>query len=83
MREYMAVLRKMAATCNFGSFLNSALRNQFTCGLIDEKTRERLLEIKDLTLEKALQIAQSCEARKGNDLHLNVNAVNEKGNTVK
>lgn len=69
-REYMAVLRKMAATCNFGCFLETALRNQFTCGLRDDRIREKIMETKELTLERALNIAQSMEARKTHEMQV-------------
>ncbi|CAG9789614.1 unnamed protein product [Diatraea saccharalis] len=60
-RDYVANLRKMAATCNFGQFLNTALRNQFTCGVRDRRVRDRLLEQKNLSLDRAIQIEVSME----------------------
>ena len=32
-------LREMAATCNFGTFLESALRDRYVCGVRDESIR--------------------------------------------
>lgn len=61
-RDYLANLRRMASTCNFGSFLNTALRNQLTCGLKEKRIRDRLLEEKNLTLERAIEIAISLES---------------------
>ncbi|KAL4717527.1 hypothetical protein ACJJTC_000676 [Scirpophaga incertulas] len=63
-RDYLAALRKLAATCNFGAFLNTALRNQFTCGLLDHKVQDKLLESRALTLDRAVEIALSSEARR-------------------
>ena len=31
--EYVAELRRLAKTCNFGTYLNTALRDQLVCGL--------------------------------------------------
>ena len=33
--EYMATLRKMAKECNFGGYLDTALRDQLVCGMKD------------------------------------------------
>lgn len=52
----------MAATCNFGNFLSMALRNQFVCGLANDKIKNRLLETSQLTMERATEIALSMEA---------------------
>ena len=35
--DFMAELRRLAKTCNFGQYLETALRDQFVCGLQDEK----------------------------------------------
>lgn len=51
--EYVVVLRRMAATCNFGEYMEKALRNQFVFGLRNQLIQSRLLEQKDLTLNKA------------------------------
>ena len=58
--EYVAELRKLAAPCDFGAYLNDALRDRFVCGLCS--TQKRLLSEADLTLTKAISIAQSMEA---------------------
>ncbi|XP_049887357.1 uncharacterized protein LOC126381865 [Pectinophora gossypiella] len=60
-KEYMAVLRRMAAGCNFGSFLETALRNQLVCGLSSQKIKDRLLETRDLKLQTAFDIAVGME----------------------
>lgn len=61
-RDFITASRKMAATCNFGSFLPTALRNQFTCGIKANKIKDRLLEIKGLTLDRAVELAQGMES---------------------
>lgn len=59
--EYLIALRKLAITCNFGDYLNTALRNQFVFGLKDRAIQSRLLEVRNLNLERAREIAVSME----------------------
>ncbi|XP_053698835.1 uncharacterized protein K02A2.6-like [Sabethes cyaneus] len=59
--EYLIALRKLAITCNFGGYLNTALRNQLVFGLKNGKIQSRLLEVRNLTLERAREIAVSME----------------------
>ena len=60
--EYCAALRKHASTCEFGTFLDEALRDRLVCGMRDVATQRRLLAESKLTLTKALEIAQGMEA---------------------
>ncbi len=62
MADYMAELRRLATTCEFGTFLDEALREKFVCGLFKESVHRRLLAEADLTLQKALELAQGMEA---------------------
>ncbi|CAB3228715.1 unnamed protein product [Arctia plantaginis] len=79
-KEYMAVLRRMAAGCNFGSFLETALRNQLVCGLTSQKIKDRLLETRNLNLQTAFDIAigmevsqvESCKTREVNIVQMNM-----------
>ena len=50
----MTELRQLARMCNFGQYLETALRDQFVCGLRDEKCQRELLSIQDLTAEIAI-----------------------------
>ena len=59
--DFMAKLRRLAKTCNFGQYLETALRDQFVCGLRDEKCQQELLGIQDLTAAIALQKATAAE----------------------
>ena len=59
--EYVAELRRLAATCEFGEFLDDALRDRFVCGLWSEATRRRLLPEAKLTFARAVELAQCLE----------------------
>ena len=68
--EYEAELRRLAANCKFGDHLTQAIRDCLVCGLRSEGTQKRLLAEADLTLAKALEIAQSMEAANRNTQRL-------------
>jgi len=59
--QYVAVIKKLAETCNFGDFLNTALRDKFVCDLLNEPIQKRLLTEAELTFAKALNISCSME----------------------
>ncbi len=61
--EYVAELRRLAATCKFGDFLEDALRDRLVCGLRSESARRRLLADADgeISLSKAIDQAQKNE----------------------
>nr|XP_029720499.1 uncharacterized protein LOC115262237 [Aedes albopictus] len=69
--DYLIALRKLAITCNFGNYLNTALRNQFVFGIRDRGIQARLLEVRNLTLDRAREIAVSMEAsaKGGQEIH--------------
>ena len=62
LNRYLADLRKISEHCEFGQFLEDAIRDRFVCGVIDSSIRKQLLTEADLTLEKATSIAFSLEA---------------------
>ena len=62
MSNYLAELRRLASTCEFKTFLEEALVDKFVCGLRKDNIQRRLLAEADLTLAKALQLAQEMEA---------------------
>lgn len=59
--DFLKELRRLSAHCNFGEYLDTALRNQFVFGLKTPALRSRLLEKKGLTLEKAIETAKAME----------------------
>ena len=69
--NFVATLRQLAKTCNFGEYLNTALRDQFVCGLINRHCQCELLSTQDLTLQTAIQKATAVEAatRESREIH--------------
>jgi hypothetical protein len=61
--EYVLALKKTVHSlfhCHFaGEFLNRALRDRFVCGLKNVKIQNKLLNIENITFDKACQI--NCE----------------------
>ncbi|XP_061500449.1 uncharacterized protein LOC133391305, partial [Anopheles gambiae] len=60
--DYIIELKAAAQTCDFGSFLSDALRDQFVAGVYDLELRKRLLKKEDLKFVRACEIARSWEA---------------------
>ena len=60
--EYVAELRRLATHCEFGAFLQDALRDRLVCGLRSIAAQKNLLSEENLSLEKAIRVAQSLEA---------------------
>ncbi|XP_031353843.1 uncharacterized protein LOC116178478 [Photinus pyralis] len=60
-QDFLTSLQKLATKCNYGTYLKKALRNQFVFGLRNQAIQSRLLEHKDLTVEKAVEVAKSME----------------------
>ena len=59
--HFLTALRKLAATCEFGTFKDEMLRNRMVTGLQDHGHRERLLRESTLTLQKAIDICRTNE----------------------
>ncbi|CAB4030743.1 Transposon Tf2-9 poly, partial [Paramuricea clavata] len=64
--EYVVALKKLSIHCNFGEFLNRALRDRFVCGLNNVKIQNKLLTTENITFDKACQIAKSMEMAERN-----------------
>ena len=61
MADFVAELRALAEFCNYGETLNDMLRDCIVCGVRDERIQRCLFAEGNLTLQKALDIAQSME----------------------
>lgn len=59
--QFLAELRKLAATCQFGAFEDEMLRDHIVTGLQDHGHREQLLPDTTLTLQKAIDICHTNE----------------------
>ena len=60
--EFVAELRRLSSNCDFGNYLEEALRDCFVCGLHSEATQKQLLTETDLTLARTVDIVKSMEA---------------------
>ena len=60
--DYITELRRLSEHCGFAAELNTYLRDRFVCGLNSEGIQQKLLTVKDLTLDKALNTARSFES---------------------
>ncbi|XP_041473613.1 uncharacterized protein K02A2.6-like [Lytechinus variegatus] len=58
---YVAELRQLAKHCDFGEYLEQALRDRFVCGLKQESIQRKLLAEARLTLQKAVETAVAME----------------------
>lgn len=61
-KTFLADLRFRAKDCDFGAFLNRALRDAFVIGLRDSRVQAKLFTVKNLSLDNAVTIAQGMES---------------------
>ena len=59
--DFIAALRTSALKCEFAAFLEEAIRDKLVCGTSNSRIRKRLLVERDLTLKKAIEIANALE----------------------
>ena len=59
--EFVADLRRLSIRCEFGEFLDQALRDRFVCGVRSEALQKKLLTEADLTMTRAQEIGQGME----------------------
>ncbi|XP_057369629.1 uncharacterized protein K02A2.6-like [Daphnia carinata] len=60
--QFLAALRHLSRTCEFGPFLDDALRDRFVCGLQNESTKQKLISTDRLTSATALTTAVADES---------------------
>lgn len=59
--QYVAALRELAATCEFGTMEDEIIRNQLVEKINSARIRERLLLEVSLDLKKAVTVARQIE----------------------
>ena len=57
MTEFVAGLRRLSEHCQFGTTLEDMLRDRLVCGINDDRIQRRLLAERELSFEKAVEIA--------------------------
>ncbi|XP_037501390.1 uncharacterized protein K02A2.6-like [Rhipicephalus sanguineus] len=60
-RDFIAELRRLAESCNFGSMMDRMLRDRIVCGIRDDDARRSLLTRATLTLKEAEDFARASE----------------------
>ena len=64
--EYVAELRRLVTHCQFGNYLDEALRDRLVCGIRNTGIQKQLLSEAELTLKKAIELSQAFEAAEMN-----------------
>lgn len=59
--EFVADLRRLVKTCNFGTLQNRLLRDQIVLGVKDETLRSKLLEVRKLSLDGCIDMCRAHE----------------------
>ena len=59
---FTSELRRLSEHCNFGNTLDDMLRDRIVCGISDARLQRRLLAEPELTLKRALELAQAQES---------------------
>ena len=60
-QDYVAALRELAVTCNFGAMRDEMIRDQLVKKTTSDKIREKLFMEENLTLARAIQVATRIE----------------------
>ncbi|XP_076052771.1 uncharacterized protein LOC143032187 [Oratosquilla oratoria] len=60
-KDFVAALKALAHTCEFGTTLSQMLRDRFVMGLASDKIQQVLLTESELTFEKAVSMATARE----------------------
>ena len=60
--RHVTNLKTKARSCEFDALKDSLIQDRIMCGIHSDKTRSRLLQEVDLTLERAIDICRANEA---------------------
>ena len=67
---FVSELRRLSEHCNYGQTLDEMLRDRVVCGIADGRLQRRLLAEPELTLKKAVELAQAQETADQGAQHL-------------
>ena len=67
---YVTVLREVAQHCDYKDMLSDILSDRLVCGMKHKGITNRLLNERNLTYEKAMELAQSMESAEKDTRHL-------------
>ena len=67
---FVAGLRRLSEHCQFGTTLEDMLRDRLVCGISDDRIQRRLLAERELSFEKAVEIATATEMASKNLIDL-------------
>ena len=70
---FLGDVRRLARSCQFEGVKESMIRDRIVVGIRNENTRHKLLQIRDLTLAKAIDVCKASEAA-GKQLKVMTNA---------
>ena len=59
---FLGEIRRLARSCDFAAVEESMIRDRIVVGIHDDATRHKLLQVRDLTLAKAIDICKASEA---------------------
>ncbi|HSN23082.1 MAG TPA: hypothetical protein VLS45_02740 [Methylomicrobium sp.] len=59
---FLGEIRRLARSCEFAAVEESMIRDRIVVGIHDDATRHKLLQVRDLTLAKAIDICKASEA---------------------
>ena len=76
-RDFLARLKKLAETCEFGGYREEAIRDRFVCGLKERTIQRNLLAVADLTLQSAVEKACAAELTEKETIALHEGGVEE------
>ena len=57
-QSYVADLRILASTCEYGQLNDEFIRDRIVCGIFSDRVRKQLLKERDLNLNRAIHICQ-------------------------
>ena len=68
--SFVAALRTLAKTCNYGTLTDTLIRDRMVVGVRDNSLRKKLLQTSNLTLQSGIDICRSseCTARQIKDM---------------